>query len=123
MIVDPDETSVLLLKEVLLKVLPDSVDYRIVSLESGKEALALCRRKHSCIVFTEIRLKEIDGFQFTKNLKELNPEIPVIIETAIVEDHVKRKAYECGCDGYFTKPLDIKELEALIKQLVRFYPE
>jgi CheY-like chemotaxis protein len=120
MIVDPDETSVLLLKEVLLMVLTNSDDYQIVSVESGKEALDLCRRKNPCIVFTEIRLKDIDGFQFTKSLKEHNPKIPVIIETAVVEDHFEKKACECGCDGYLTKPLDFSELEILVKQLIRF---
>jgi len=119
MIVDPDETSVLLLKEVLLMVLPNSVDYQIVSLESGNEALALCSRNNPCIVFTEIRLKDIDGFRFTKSIKEHNPEIPVIIETAIVEDHVEQKACECGCDGYLIKPLDFNKLQALVRQLIR----
>ena len=120
MIVDPDETSVLLLKEVLLMVLPNSVDYQIVSLESGNEALALCSRNNPCIVFTEIRLKDIDGFRFTKSIKEHNPEIPVVIETATVEDHVEQQACESGCDGYLTKPLNFDELESLIKKIIRF---
>lgn len=96
----------------------DPYDYRIVSVAYGKEAIALCQEQNPCIVFTEIRLKDIDGFQVTQSIKKLNPDIPVILETAIVEDHVEQKACECGCDGCLTKPFDFNELVNLIKKMV-----
>ncbi|MFP4622093.1 MAG: response regulator [Bacteroidales bacterium] len=119
LIVDSDQTSTLLLKEVLLMVLPNAYDYQILSAPHGKEAINLCRRKKPEMVFTEIRLKDIDGYQVTKEIKASNPDILVIIQTATVSDYFKQTAFEAGCDGFISKPLDINELDTLLRTLLR----
>lgn len=71
------------------------------------------------MVFTEIRLKDIDGYQVTKEIKASNPDILVIIQTATVSDYFKQTAFEAGCDGFISKPLDINELDTLLRTLLR----
>lgn len=115
LIVDTDETSSLLLKEILLSVLPHI--YKILLMSDGSEAADVCRGQKPKAVFTEIRVKGMDGIRLTKYIKELDPGIPVIIQTAIPREHVRQQVCECCCDGYLTKPLDLTELRKQLKSV------
>ena len=117
LIVDSDETSSILLQEILFMVLPSDCNYQILSIPYGTEAIGLCCKQRPKAVFTEIRLKDMDGFRLVKHIKESYPDIPVIIETAIPWEYVKQQACECCCDGYLTKPLDIKNLYKFLQSV------
>ncbi len=118
LIVDTDETSSLLLKEILLSVLPHT--YKILLMSDGSEAADLCLREKPKAVFTEIRLKGMDGIRLTKYIKEFDPGIPVIIQTAIPKEYIRQQICECCCDCYITKPLDLTELRKQLKSV--FHP-
>jgi DNA-binding response OmpR family regulator len=52
--------------------------------------------------------------ELLKNIKELNPNIPVYMITAYGDENNYRIAQEYGCDDYFTKPLDFETLKQKI---------
>jgi DNA-binding response OmpR family regulator len=63
-------------------------------------------------------LPKMDGFTLTRKIKELNPEIPVIILSARSLKEDKIKGFRIGVDDYITKPFDEEELLYRIKAIM-----
>ena len=55
-------------------------------------------------------MPEMDGLEATKNIRKTDSEVPIIILTANAFDEDRKKAMECGMDGFLTKPIVIEEL-------------
>jgi len=52
----------------------------------------------------------MNGYEATIEIKKLNPEIPIIAQTAFAIRGDKDKALKAGCDDYLTKPINPKIL-------------
>ena len=58
------------------------------------------------IVLMDIRLPDIDGFEATKKIKKLKPNLPIIAQTAYAMYNDKEMCLQNGCDDYISKPLN-----------------
>jgi hypothetical protein len=67
----------------------------------------------------DIKMPVMNGFEATRLIKQLRPELPVIAQTAFTSTKERDKAKEAGCDSFITKPIKKSELIALIKQLLQ----
>jgi CheY-like chemotaxis protein len=67
-------------------------------------------------VLMDLKMPVMDGFEATKRIKELRPDLPVIAQTAYVRDVDKTKALACGCIDFLIKPFKKEELLTLIKE-------
>jgi len=59
----------------------------------------------------------MDGFEATRQIKLLRPELPVIAQTAYSFNEEKEKAKQAGCDDYLSKPI---KRTALIETIYKF---
>lgn len=91
--------------------------YNIFEASSGNEALKIANNNLIDIVFSDYKMPEMNGIELLKKIKENNPEIAVVIITAFgtIEDAVK--AMKEGAFDYLTKPVDLDELEFIIKRI------
>ena len=64
----------------------------------------------------DIKMPLMDGYEATKLIRESNKDIPIIAQTAYVEDKIK--VIECGCSGIITKPFNKGELISTIKKFI-----
>lgn len=110
LIVEDDEINYMYLKEVL-----ESFDYNTLRAENGKQAVDMCRN-HTEIRFVlmDINMPEMNGYEATVSIKNINPNLPVIMQTAYSMPDNKRKAKDAGCDGFLSKPVKVQDLEKLI---------
>ena len=72
------------------------------------------------LVFMDMSLPELDGWQATRILKD-DPEtgsIPILALTAHAMDGDREKALHAGCDDYDTKPVDLPRLIQKMTQLL-----
>jgi hypothetical protein len=65
------------------------------------------------LVLMDLKMPEMDGFEATRRIKLLRPELPVIAQTAYSFTEEKEKAEKAGCDDYLSKP--IKKMALLEK--------
>ncbi len=74
------------------------------------------------LILMDIGLPGMDGLSLTRKLKsdELTKHIPIIILTAFAMKGDDTKAYEAGCDGYITKPINTRLFP---EQVARFLPK
>ena len=84
----------------------------------GESALKAFRTGSFNFCILDVMMPRMDGFTLARNLKALNPNIPVIFLTARSVKEDKLKGYGLGADDYITKPFDEDELLWRIKAVV-----
>jgi len=60
----------------------------------------------------------LSGLDIRPGLKQIQPNIAVIVITAFGSQEVRSRALEKGADGYLEKPLQLEELKKLIHQMI-----
>lgn len=85
----------------------------------GAIALELMEKTQFDIVLLDAMMPNLDGFEFTKILREYNFNIPIIMITAKNQIQDKSKGFLSGVDDYMVKPIDEKELILRINALLR----
>jgi len=114
LIADDDMVSGLVLKMFL-----KSENITILSAVNGKEAVELVEKHHEInLVLMDIKMPVMNGLEATRLIKQLRPELPVITQTAFTSNEEKEKAERAGCDRVILKPINKKELLALISELL-----
>jgi len=71
------------------------------------------------LVVSDIMMPGIDGFEFARNVRELNQEIPILFMTARDDIASKQRGFRIGIDDYMVKPIDLDELFLRIGALLR----
>jgi CheY-like chemotaxis protein len=56
----------------------------------------------------------MDGIEATTQIKNIDSNIPIIVQTAFTMSSEKEKSFKAGCDDYISKPINIKELYATV---------
>lgn len=71
------------------------------------------------LIVSDIMMPGIDGFEFTKTIRELNEQIPLLFMTARDDFASKQRGFKMGIDDYMVKPIDLDELLLRIEALLR----
>ncbi|MBP7498073.1 MAG: response regulator, partial [Bacteroidales bacterium] len=113
LIAEDNDTSYKFLVEML-----KHTKVKLIRADNGLEAINYVRTNHKIdLILMDIQLPEMSGYDATRNIKESNPDIPVIAVTANAMIEEKNKCFEAGCDDYVPKPVDIKQLFETIDKL------
>jgi CheY-like chemotaxis protein len=79
----------------------------VVSASSGEEAVSIVQNDKSInLVLMDILLPQMSGYEATLLIKEINPDLPVIAQTAYAMHNDREKCLENGCDDYISKPIN-----------------
>jgi len=114
LVVDDDKNTRLLLKAVL-----QAENYTVLTAENGKAALDVMEQEHIDLVVLDIMMPQMDGYEFTRTLREGRNNLPVLMVSAKQLPEDKHKGFLVGTDDYMTKPIDEEEMLLRIKALLR----
>ncbi len=91
--------------------------YEMTMATDGQKGLDLASAGGFDLILMDMSLPEIDGWEVTRRIRELNavPRVPIIALTAHAMSGDREKAIEAGCDDYDTKPIEIDRLLGKIK--------
>ena len=80
----------------------------IITAVNGVEAIKLYKQKKSIIniVLMDIQMPEMDGFEASKRILEIDGDVKIIAQTAFANDDENKKIVELGCIGVVNKPID-----------------
>jgi|WetSurMetagenome_2_1015567.scaffolds.fasta_scaffold05427_2 signal transduction histidine kinase/ActR/RegA family two-component response regulator len=111
LVVEDDKTSFLLIKEILSK-----LDLEIHNVTDGKDAIDFIKLNPATdLILMDLKLPVIDGYKAAFEIRSINPDIPIIAQTAFAMLGDREKAIAAGCNEYITKPLDSKKFQELVK--------
>jgi len=111
LIVDDEEQ----MRELLAKVLEKN-GYQVTTAGDGGQALTVLEKEPMDLVVTDVRMPGLDGMEALKVIKELNPEIVVIIMTAFGSIDQAVQAVKEGAYDYINKPFKIEEMLLTIRK-------
>ncbi|MCX7908103.1 MAG: PAS domain S-box protein [Ignavibacteria bacterium] len=104
---------------VLEKMLSKNYNCEVLHANTGKEAIEFVnKRKDINIILLDIRMPIVDGYSAFKEIKKINPSIPIIAVTAYSYSDDKRKIVEMGFDDYVSKPYDFEEIIEKINRAI-----
>lgn len=83
---------------------------------SGKK---LALQHHFSLIITDIILPKIDGLDLCKEVRQLKPDLPIIMLTALGTTDNKVEGFDAGADDYLVKPFEMRELIARIRALLK----
>lgn len=109
LIVD-DEQSV---REVLSEYFTEQ-GYSVENAAGGEEALALVQRSTPDLVLLDVRMPGIDGVETLRRIREIAPDVSVIMVTANEDIGLARETLKLGALDYVAKPFDFVYLERAI---------
>lgn len=114
LVVDDDRHTRMLLKAVL-----QAENYTVFTAENGEDALDVMDKEHIDLVVLDIMMPKMDGYEFTRTLRESNNNLPILMVSAKQLPADKQKGFLVGTDDYITKPIDEMEMLLRIKALLR----
>ncbi len=115
LIIDDSNTNLVLLESLFRR-----NGYRVFSAINGREGLDLLKKNIPDLIFLDLKMPEIDGFEFMMLLKKNTDwaNIPVVILSAISDKETIIQSIEMGVVDYLTKPLEIEKVISLTKSIL-----
>lgn len=105
LVVEDDEINYRFLEAVL-----QDTSAQVIHANNGSQAVELCKSINKIdLILMDIKMPEMDGFDATREIRKINSKVPVIAQTAFVQESEVKKCEDAGCNDIITKPIDIKE--------------
>lgn len=114
LVVDDDKHTRMLLRAIL-----EEAGYTVTTADNGEEALGVLDREHIDLVVLDIMMPKMDGYEFTKTIREGNSALPILMVTAKQDAADEKQGFLVGTDDYITKPIDEEKMLLRIKALLR----
>jgi len=113
LIVEDEEVNYLFIEIILTDKIMLNCD--IIHARNGKEALDICKNETDIdFVLMDINMPVMDGYESTRKIREFNPNLPIIAQTAYSTPEDKEKALAAGCNNFISKPINKDELKSII---------
>ena len=98
-----------------LQILLEKEGYRVVTTGGGKSAINLFEKSDFDMVISDIRMPDMDGLEVLKAVKEISPDVAVLMITAFASMETAVHAMKLGAFDYITKPFKVDEIRYVIK--------
>ena len=96
-----------------------NVGFQVAEAGSGEEALESIRQRHYDAVLLDMNMPGMGGMAACKEIRSLEPGLPVLMVTVRDSQDDKVEALESGADDYVTKPFHMRELMARVRAAIR----
>ncbi len=114
LIAEDEMISYMLLEEKLAK-----TRIKVLWAQNGKRAIELYKANLKIdMVLTDLAMPGMNGFEVIQQIREINADIPIIIQSAFFSRDEKEKGFKAGCDEFITKPINTQTLLATLNELL-----
>lgn len=110
LVAEDDDISFTLMKRHL-----QIIGINVIRAVTGSECVDIARKNPGiCMILMDVKMPEMDGYQATAKIREFNPELPIIAQTAYALEYDKELALSAGCTDYLSKPVSKEKLIQMI---------
>ncbi|MBR3767980.1 MAG: response regulator transcription factor [Clostridia bacterium] len=103
----------------LMRIILNQAGYKVILVSNGYEALEVMDTKHIDLIVLDVMMPKMDGFEFTRQLRQAGNTTPILMVTAKYQNEDKCEGFIAGTDDYMVKPVNEMELLLRIKALLR----
>lgn len=121
-----DDITVLVIDDnlELLQVLSEGLElagpFTVITASDGAQGLEQCLTYHPDCLIIDVKMPQLNGYQLVRALRgdQETADIPLILLTALAQDHERFAGLAAGTDRYLIKPVTPRELAAVIRDVV-----
>lgn len=109
-------------REILVRRLERLGEFKIFVATNGKEALEVADRSRPDLIFMDLRMPVMDGYEATRALRQMDwgRDLPIVAITAHTQEEDREKAFSAGCNDFIPKPVvDYSIIQRTIKKLLQ----
>jgi two-component system sensor histidine kinase EvgS len=100
-----------------LEMLLSNKGIKLLRAENGFEAIEICKGNNKIdLILMDIKMPGMNGLEATAKIKQMSPNIPVIIQTAYAMQNDEKESMEAGCDDYIAKPIKKEKLISILEK-------
>lgn len=103
-------------RKMLIKALPPQWDIEIAQASGGSEAIAAYRAGKVDVMFLDLTMPEMDGYQVLETLRREDLNCLVIVVSADVQARAKERVQSLGAIAFIQKPVDAEKVETVLRQ-------
>lgn len=116
LIAEDDEINFFYIRTLLQR----STAAEIIRAANGREAIEKFKSNPGIdLILMDMKMPEVDGFEATRQIRQLNSDVPIIAITAYAMAGDEESVLSSGCDGYLSKPISGKSLLDKIGEFVK----
>lgn len=93
--------------------------FNVYIANNGIEGFNILENNHIDLIISDIMMPQMNGYDFTENVRKINEEIPILMITAKDDFNSKQKSFLIGIDDYMVKPIDVNEMILRVHALLR----
>ncbi|QYO66207.1 sigma-54-dependent transcriptional regulator [Leptolyngbya sp. 7M] len=83
---------------------------------NGREAVDVIKKEPAHVIISDVKMPDMDGIELLRQVRELYPDVGVILVTAHASVETAREAFKLGADDFIEKPFDVEELKLIVKK-------
>lgn len=114
LMVEDDPVNMRFLAVLLLK-----TNAKLLYAANGEEAVEMVQKNPVDIVLMDMNLPIMNGYEATRRIRSLMPDLPVIAQTAHALSGDRKECIEAGCNEYLAKPIDKNRLYSMIEMFLK----
>lgn len=105
----------------VLETMLAAASYRVVAVDSGRDALAAAEVEPPDLVLLDVMMPEMDGYEVAARLKSMaaTSMVPIIMVTALDDRDSRLEGLKAGAEDFLAKPVDRAELTARVRNLLK----
>ncbi|MFK5975634.1 MAG: ATP-binding protein [Sulfurovum sp.] len=95
-----------------------NLDYfglEVINATNGEIAVKKAKNEKFDIIFMDLQMPIMDGFEAAKKIREFDTTTPIIAISAAVMKDDREKTYQAGMNGHIAKPIDVAQLEDVVR--------
>ncbi len=104
-------------RRAVIRALPEELKVNLHEANNGMEALELFKAGKADVMFLDLTMPEMDGFEVLAKLKEHQARNFVFVISADIQPYAQQKVLELGAVRFLAKPLDSQQLATVLKEV------
>lgn len=114
LVAEDNDSNYLLIQEIL-----KNQNFELLRAANGLEAIKIAQNRSDIdLVLMDIRMPILSGYDASKRISKMRPELPIIMQSAFAMRMDMDEAREAGCQSFITKPIEPLKLISLVNQFL-----
>jgi CheY-like chemotaxis protein len=103
-------------RRILSKILSKN-GFDVVEGGDGVDAVRLASERHPDLILLDVRMPRMSGFEALEEIREADPDVPVVIVSAVDTPEASEEALRLGAVNFIRKPFDPEEIRFVVERI------